>query len=707
MIIKFNTRINRTETFYFDFIMTGNKLRLYCFLFGILILVNCKKVEKEMLVATGSVSNITYNSAKITGKIIDIGKGATQHGHYCSTKSGETKSGFWTKLNVPSKLGEFSSDLTGLNSSTKYYAKAYMSNGSDTIYGNEISFSTTTLAPPSAPTIVGATAGNAQATVSFTAPGNNGGSPVTGYTATSNPGGITASSSASPITILGLTNGITYTFTVYATNENGNSATSPASNSVIPSAIPDAPTTVTAIAGNAQATISFIAPVNNGGSSITGYTVTSTPGDLTASGSASPIVITGLTNGIAYTFTVIAKNASGNSLPSSVSNSVTPSTVPGAPAIGTVTGGNAQATVSFTAPGSNGGSVITGYVVTSNPGGFTASGTASPIIVTGLANGTSYTFTVVATNTNGNSLPSSVSNSVTPSTIPGSPAIGTAIAGNAQATISFTAPGSNGGSSITGYTVTSSPGGLTASELTSPITITGLTNGITYSFTVFATNANGNSLPSPNSNLVTPSTPSTVYDIDGNAYGIVTIGSQVWMNENLKTTKYNDDTPIPYETVGGRWIELLTGAYCDYLNTPANSAIYGRLYNWYAVASTNPKNVCPAGWHVPSDEEWTFLTNYLGGGSIAGGKLKESGFAHWIDPNTGATNETGFTALPGGERYLNGTFYDIGYLGFWWSSTIHISTYAYYVYMASDNSNLNRTNTNVVTGKSVRCLKDN
>ncbi|MBK8883052.1 MAG: fibronectin type III domain-containing protein [Bacteroidales bacterium] len=295
--------------------------------------MNCKKVEKEMLVATGSVSNITYNSAKITGKIIDIGKGATQHGHYCSTKSGETKSGFWTKLNVPSKLGEFSSDLTGLNSSTKYYAKAYMSNGSDTIYGNEISFSTTTLAPPSAPTIVGATAGNAQATVSFTAPGNNGGSPVTGYTATSNPGGITASSSASPITILGLTNGITYTFTVYATNENGNSAPSPASNSVIPSAIPDAPTTVTAIAGNAQATISFIAPVNNGGSSITGYTVTSTPGDLTASGSASPIVITGLTNGIAYTFTVIAKNASGNSLPSSVSNSVTPSTVPGAPAM--------------------------------------------------------------------------------------------------------------------------------------------------------------------------------------------------------------------------------------------------------------------------------------------------------------------------------------------------------------------------------------
>ncbi|MBK7713273.1 MAG: fibronectin type III domain-containing protein [Bacteroidales bacterium] len=302
-----------------------------------------------MLVATGSVSNITYNSAKITGKIIDIGKGATQHGHYCSARSGETNAGFWTKLNVPSKLGEFSSDLTGLNASTKYYAKAYMSNGSDTIYGNEISFTTISPSPPSAPTIVGATAGNAQATVSFTAPGNTGSSPVTGYTATSNPGGITASSSASPITILGLTNGIIYTFTVYATNENGNSAPSPASNSVIPSAIPDAPTTVTAVAANAQATISFIAPVNNGGSSITGYTITSSPGDLTASGSASPIVITGLTNGIAYTFTVIAKNASGNSLPSSVSNSVTPSTVPGAPAIGTVTGGNAQATVSFTA----------------------------------------------------------------------------------------------------------------------------------------------------------------------------------------------------------------------------------------------------------------------------------------------------------------------------------------------------------------------
>ncbi|MBK7713274.1 MAG: fibrobacter succinogenes major paralogous domain-containing protein [Bacteroidales bacterium] len=129
-------------------------------------------------------------------------------------------------------------------------------------------------------------------------------------------------------------------------------------------------------------------------------------------------------------------------------------------------------------------------------------------------------------------------------------------------------------------------------------------------------------MPSPNSNLVTPSTPSTVYDIDGNVYGIVTIGSQVWMNENLKTTKYNDGFTIPNIADEQEWYVSFNGASCDYDNNAINSDIYGKLYNWYTVASTNPKNVCPAGWHVPSDEEWTVLINFLGGVSIAGANSK-------------------------------------------------------------------------------------
>ncbi len=268
--------------------------------------------------------------------------------------------------------------------------------------------------------------------MTFTAPASDGGSAITGYTVTSTPGSITGTGSASPITVTGLTNGTAYTFTVVATNANGNSLPSAASNSVTPSAVPGAPTIGTATKGNAQATVTFTAPASNGGSAITGYTVTQILAVLPGTGTASPITVTGLTNGTAYTFTVIATNANGNSLPSAASNSVTPSTVPGAPTIGTATKGNAQASVTFTAPVSTGGSAITGYTVTSNPGNFTGTGTSSPITVTGLTNGTAYTFTVVATNANGNSPASAASNSVTPSAVPGAPTIGTATAGDTR-----------------------------------------------------------------------------------------------------------------------------------------------------------------------------------------------------------------------------------------------------------------------------------
>lgn len=177
---------------------------------------------------------------------------------------------------------------------------------------------------------------------------------------------------------------------------------------------------------------------------------------------------------------------------------------PGAPTIGTAVRGNAQATVAFTA-GSTGGSPITSFTATSSPGGFTASGASSPLVVTGLTNGTAYTFTVTATNAIGTGPPSAASNSVTPATVPGAPTIGTAVAGNAQADVAFTAPGSNGGSAITSYTATSSPGGFTASGSASPLTVTGLSNGTGYTFTVTATNAVGTGAASAASNSVTPS----------------------------------------------------------------------------------------------------------------------------------------------------------------------------------------------------------
>jgi hypothetical protein len=371
----------------------------------------------------------------------------------------------------------------------------------------DVQLNVTVAAAPGAPTIGTATGGNGQASVAFTAPASNGGSAITGYTVTSSPGGLTASGLVSPIVINGLTNGTPYIFTVTATNAIGTSAASAASNSVTPATVPGAPTIGAATAGNAQATVAFTAPASTGGSAITGYTVTSSPGGFTATGAASPLTIAGLANGTAYTFTVTATNAAGVGAASGASNSVTPGMVPGAPVIGTATAGNTQATVTFTAPASNGGSAISGYTVTSTPGGFTATGGASSLTVTGLTNGTAYTFTVVARNVVGTGPVSAASNSVTPAAVPGAPLIGAATAGDAQATVTFTAPASNGGSAITGYTVTSSPGGFTATGSASPLTVTGLANGTAYTFTVVARNAVGTGPASAASNGITPLPP--------------------------------------------------------------------------------------------------------------------------------------------------------------------------------------------------------
>ena len=194
-------------------------------------------------------------------------------------------------------------------------------------------------------------------------------------------------------------------------------------------------------------------------------------------------------------------------------------------------------------------------------------------------------------------------------------------------------------------------------------------------------------------------------DGDNDNYPVVVIGTQTWIAENLKTTKYNDGTNIPNVTMDGTWDTLTTGAYCDYNNTPANSDIYGRLYNWYVSASTNPKNVCPTGWHAPSYNEWTTLAGYLGGESVAGGKLKETGTTHWISPNTGATNESGFTALPGGYRYTNG-FYDVGGTGWWWTSDPNISDDTDNLIMYYNESYVGIPFNKKYSGFSVRCLKD-
>ena len=197
----------------------------------------------------------------------------------------------------------------------------------------------------------------------------------------------------------------------------------------------------------------------------------------------------------------------------------------------------------------------------------------------------------------------------------------------------------------------------------------------------------------------------TFKDYDGNLYSSIKIGNQVWMAENLKTTHYANGDAIPDGTgednISGEPDPEYWFVYNDDLN---NVYTYGRLYTWYTVI--NSANICPDGWHVPSDAEWTQLTNYLEGASVAGGKLKETGTTHWNSPNTGATNESGFTGLPGGYRFFNGAFNYIGISAYWWSSTEFNASSAWKHNLDYDNAGIYRGFNNKKFALSVRCVRD-
>jgi uncharacterized protein (TIGR02145 family) len=204
-------------------------------------------------------------------------------------------------------------------------------------------------------------------------------------------------------------------------------------------------------------------------------------------------------------------------------------------------------------------------------------------------------------------------------------------------------------------------------------------------------------------------------DIEGNVYNVVTIGTQTWMKENLKTTKYRDGSSIPVVADNTAWTGLTTGAYCLYNNDINNKNVYGAIYNFYSVVDS--RNLCPTGWHVPSDAEWKTLEMYLGmsqieadkfdawRGTDQGGKLKEVGTTHWTSPNTGATNSTGFTALAGGQRNGYGQFWGLGAEAQWHTSTASEGD-NFRRSLYNNLSTINRYSTWKLCGYSVRCIKD-
>jgi len=202
------------------------------------------------------------------------------------------------------------------------------------------------------------------------------------------------------------------------------------------------------------------------------------------------------------------------------------------------------------------------------------------------------------------------------------------------------------------------------------------------------------------------SDPNVCKDIDGNTYRTVQIGNQLWMAENLKVTHYRNGDAIPNVTDNAEWLNLTTGACCSYDNNSSNASTYGYLYNWFTV--NDGRYIAPAGWHVPTDAEWQILVDYLGGNSVAG-KLREAGTNHWDSPNSGATNESGFTALPGGWRHHfgDGSFSDLGSNACFWTATEYDADNAWSRYLGHNNYLLvYRTYIGKQGGLSVRLLRD-
>ena len=372
------------------------------------------------------------------------------------------------------------------------------------------------LSPPGPPTDVVASPGNAAVEVSWSAPGDDGGSVVSGYTVTASPGdgvGSCSTSGATACVVEDLVNGTTYTFTVVATNDAGSSGPSQPSEPVEPQPVPGQPTGVETVPGDRAVTVSWEAPVDPGDGPVDEYLVTAAPGnescDVQVETPGVPLqcVVENLQNGTEYTFTVVATNQVGTGLPSTEVTAV-PRTVPGPPTEVAATPGNGIVTVSWSAPEDDGGSAVTGYTVTaSSPGGGVGSCSttgATSCVVSGLANGTEYTFTVVATNDAGSSVSSQPSGPVTPLGAPNRPGLPRVTPQQGSLRVAVVPP--TGGFTPTSYVATSVPGSrsCTVTGSSGVCTITGLNPSTAYRVTVVARTLGGASPPSAAPQAVTP-----------------------------------------------------------------------------------------------------------------------------------------------------------------------------------------------------------
>ena len=684
------------------------------------------------VLTTSAVSGITKITAASGGTITnDGGLTITSRGVCWSTGANPTILN--SKTTDGTGAGGFISNLTGLSAGTTYYLRAYATNSNGTGYGSVVLFTTLPLTPPvltttdiSAISYVTATGGGnitSDGSLTVTARGvcwSTGPTPTIADSKTTD--GTGAGSFTS--NLIGLTPNTTYYLRAYATNSDGTGYGSTVSFTTLPPTPPVL--TTSAVSGITKITAASGGTItNDGGATITARGVCWSTGanptilnskttEGTSAGSFTSN-LSGLTAGFTYYVRAYATNSAGTGYGSVVSFTTSPPTPPQiiTSEVSGITNITANSGGTIT---DDGGTTITAHGICWSTGptptvsdSKTTEGTGTGSFtsnLSGLTAGITYYVRAYATNSAGTGYGSVVSFT----TLPPTPPVLTTSDVSGIKDITAVSGGiitSDGGTSITARGVCWSTGatptvsdsktadGTGAGSFIS--NLTALPPNTTLNARAYATNSAGTSY----GNVISFKT-FAVMDIDGNGYTSVTIGTQVWLVENLSTTRYNDGTPVPLVTDNTAWSLLTTPGYSWYNNDISYKNLYGALYNWYAV---NTGKLAPAGWHVPTNEESTILMLFLGEPN-AGGKLKEAGTNHWESPNTGATNEYGFTALPGGKRMFSGVFYSFGSSCYFWNFDELNSTYAWNrsilnIYPGLYNGNIDKT-----YGFSVRCVKD-
>ena len=693
--------------------------------------------DKIPTISTSDILNILATTATVGGNITsDGGDPVTARGVVWSTSANPTID-LTTKTNNGTGTGFFTSNITGLNQGTLYYVRAYATNSVGTAYGNELSFTTDNIPVLTTSTTSSITSSSAVSGGNIT---SDGGDPVTAsgviWSTSPNPtidlttktinGSGTGNFSS---TITGLLPATVYYVRTYATNSVGTAY----GNEVTF-------TTLAILASLTTNQIDAISPSSaNGGGNITsdggasvslrGIVWSTSPNptislqtkttDGSGIGSFTSAIV-GLASNTLYYIRAYATNsigtAYGNQVTFTTDNIPTLTTFEASNILGTsaISGGNIM---------NDGGDPVTerGVVWGTSPnptislqtkttdGSSTGSFTSA---ITDLTSNTLYYVRAYAINSAGiaygNQITFTTDNIPTLTTTAASSILGTSAVSGGNII-------SDGGDPVIARGVVWSTSPNPTIDLTTKTNngigvgsfisnITGLNQGITYYVRAYAINsvgtAYGNQVTFNYGSIFNPDlTYGTMSDIDGNTYKTIQIGTQVWMAENLRTTKYRDETPILNITDSTQWPKNTSGAWCYYNNDVNNNIPYGKLYNWYAVANTN--QLCPTGWHVPTDAEWTTLTNFLGGESVAGSKMKSTGNEYWVSPNTDASNSSGFSGLPGGMRLGGSSSVRIGELGMWWSITGNWSRI-----LSNGGGEIVRFNSLPMIGTSVRCVRD-